>query len=717
LAHSQKKIVEANQLLLEIGCEELPPLFLDTLYHQGANFLANYLQPRGVDVEKSGVYLTPRRIVYFLQGIALNFEVLEQEVQGPPWHIAFDEKGKPTPAAKGFAKKLFRPLKDLYPKEMPKGKYLCGRVRWEGDLRSLLPSLLPDFILSLANHYPKRMRWGEEEISFLRPIHWILCLLDDYPLRFAVGSVKSGVKTRGHRFASSGWMTIRNPQDYFAKMVKANVALASPQTPTESLKFEYEYLSEGEAQFPEKFNVLPSEVVKTVIQTQMHCVPEFREDGTLTNRFLFTADGPKSASDMETIRRGYEKLAVARLTDALYFYEKDLKKPLVERVDDLKGILFLEGFGSLYEKIQRLKGLAPVVNSHLKNPADPEGIERSALLCRADQATRMVREITDLEGKMGKIYALKSGESPEVAQAVYESYLPKGAQDEVPKTLPGIVLSLADKIDNLLCYFSTEMRPTGTSDPLGFRRNALGILRILDENKLDFPLRRCMENCAIKAQIGKDKISEIRDFFHQRFENYIREFAPFHGREYEFGNHPEDVYSGALLPEHFEHDVVQAALAYSFENPYSAILLSIFLQVLKNRFLEGYRSRFGSLVRVGVRIHNIYLQGLSFGVKPELNLAIDTEPGVHQIYGIYQSLSKGLQEFQNAPLSLNAYYHFYERYFTSVVFQTLDNFFDRVLVMHSEAGIRANRIALLGLIDRCFQVFGDLTKIVIEKYE
>ncbi len=734
MVQSRKKVVEASELLLEIGCEELPPLFLRELYHNGTNFLADYLQPKGVKVGKSDVYLTSRRIVYLLQGLTLDLEILEQEIQGPPWHIAFDEKGKPTVAAKGFAKKLGRPLKNLYSKNTLKGKYLCGKVRWKGDLRTLFQSALPDFILSLAGLYPRRMRWGEEQISFLRPIHWILCLLDEYPLRFTVGSVRSGVRTRGHRYASPGWISIRNPQDYFVKIKKSDVMLASPSDDsqdagirlslqgektgrwwdwTESLQFEYEYPSVAEAQFPEKFNVLPSEVVRMVIQKQMHCVPELKGDETLTNRFTFIADGPKSDADLKIIRKGYEKLAVARLTDALYFYEKDLKKPLAERVDDLRGILFLEGFGSLYDKTQRLKQLANVVNQHLKEPVHAEILERAGQLCRADQATYMVREITDLEGVMGKIYALKSGESPEISQAVWESYLPKGALDRVPKTTPGIVLSLADKIDNLLCYFSTDIRPSGTRDPLGFRRNVMGILRILDENRMDFPLRKCLENCSATVQIGANKIPEIKFFFNQRLENYLRESAPPH--RYNFGKYPGE-YQGALHANQLEHDVVQAALAHGFENPYYAIRSGVFLQVLKNSFLKGNMPLFGNLVRVGVRIHNIYLQGLSFDVVPSLDLAYDRDFYVHKVYQIYQSLNEERQKFLKCSPDDDSFYRYFCA-FTSDRLQMMDTFFDKVLVMHEDPRIRSNRIALLGLLDECFQAFGDLTKIVIEKYE
>ncbi len=687
-----------STLLVELGVEDLPPGFQLRIIQSGEEIKESLLR-KGVKWNQCRIFVTPRRIVLWAEGMGLNREILEREVIGPPYHQAFDEGGKPTIAAQKFAEKLGRSAKELYVVEQESRQYLAGRVRFSLSLSQHLSRILPDWILSLNEFYEKRMKWGKETFSFVRPIRWILALLDDRIIPVQLGSLRASRYTFTHYYSDRKKVRLSTISDYFRyvplevldiekRREKVLRQLSHPVREYQEVDCTYELPGWGIGHFSQEFLRLPREVIEAVIVKQLRCYPLYASDGSLLPRFLFTVDRQPGEWNVGEVQKGYEAVANARLTDALYFYENDTRIPFHQRVESLKGIQFLQGMGSYYEKITRLEWMMRNFNWHQSIAGvSEEVLLEASRLCRADQTTQMVREFTNLEGIMGKIYLLDEQTSchlsgairQKVASAIYESYLPRGANEPIPVTLEGIVLSLADKLDSLLAFSFSGYRPTGGKDPLGARRFAAHILRIVFHTGADLFLRDMLNKTA--QSLWQKPLDEtfFRSLFEERGENFSREQIA-----------------------DWNYDIFAICRPYLFLRPQYFFCLQKFLISRTGKRLSEY-------ARIATRVHNLACEAQNtLSLKPENFVEPEEIEVFHQVVLPWEEWINRKQRAGIFPAEEQVWDEWLGEVSEERV-ALLDRFFDRVLVMHPDERLRKNRLALLQHLDQCLQILGDMS--------
>lgn len=685
----------AQELLLEIGTEEIPARFIPPALEEMAASFRKLLDAERIGVGDILTYGTPRRLALVAREVAEGQAEFETEEIGPPKAVAFDAAGKPTPAAQGFAKKQGVAVSDLIEVDTPRGVYLAIKKSTTGrPTAELLPELLPGFILGLS--FPKSMHWGTETITFARPIHWILARHGGAVVTFTLGDVTSGGATRGHRFLAPQAVEVTDGQAYVAALKAASVmvdpaarralleqeltqAAAGVQgevVPNPGLleenTFLVEYPSVVVGTFEEKFLALPDEVLITSMREHQRYFSLRGPDGRLLPHFI--AVNNTLTRDPNVVRQGHERVIRARLSDAMFFYQDDAKVPLASRVDALKGVMFHSLLGTSYEKMERFRELAAALAAQLA-PELTDQVKRAATLCKADITTEMVGEFPSLQGVMGRQYAKLSGEPPEVAEALFTHYLPRHADDDLPPDKVGALVSLADRLDTICGCFGVGLSPTGTADPYGLRRHALAVIRIVRSQELHLDLAATV---AAALELLKGKISrgiaetaqEVLDFFQTRLQHL-------------------------LLTEGFEHETIAAVLAAGWRDVVDA--------ADKVRALHEVRQspEFPSLALAFKRVINI-AQGAEAG---EVNPAL-FEHGEENI--LYQS-AKLMEEQVAQALE--------QRYYPGVCCALaglkvpVDGFFDKVLVMAEDPNLRRNRLALLVRISQTFLKMADFSKI------
>lgn len=531
-----------KNFLLEIGVEELPPSFLEPALVQLKAWAEDFLP--GV---KATALATPRRLVLFLEGLPL---FRKETVFGPPLNRARDETGGWNRQAAGFARSRGKAAAALKV-ESKNGKECCAltiRRRTATDLAGEITSLLGRL------SFPKSMRWlTGDPFRFGRPVRWLLCLFGSEVLPVETAGLRAGRETRGLRFFSPRRLEVpRADLKEFKKLLRDNFVLIDPAERRKKIEegllrrlrrhrpevgrgdIDPELLAEvaGLVEYPRvirggfdpRFLSLPAAVLTTVMKVYQRSFPIFLREGQLTPEFLLVANGPfKKTAE---IRKNNEKVLRARLADAEFFWKEDLARPLAQRVDELEGIIFYRGLGSYRDKTRRLVPLSGEIARRLGSSADEvKTAERAALLSRADLTTAMVREFTDLQGVMGREYARLQGEGEGVARAIGEQYLPRRVEDAPPQSRPGIALALADRLDTLAAFFSAGFSPTGSSDPYGVRRQALGVVRILVERSLSLPLSELVAAAVSGLAMPGGKAAElggsIIDFLRVRLEAYL----------------------------------------------------------------------------------------------------------------------------------------------------------------------------------------------------
>ncbi|MHA2617782.1 MAG: glycine--tRNA ligase subunit beta [bacterium JZ-2024 1] len=692
---------EHNEFLLEVGVEDLPPAFQLRLIQEEED-RKERLRNKGVRWDRCRIYVTPRRIVLHAEKIQLDPNILEREITGPPLQQARDEKGNWTLAAHKFAEKLHRRIHELYTVRKNDREFLAGKVKFTLSLKQHLAQIVPEWILSLNELYEKRMRWGEENFSFIRPIRWILALLNSQIVPFSLGSLHSNRFTFTHFY--SGFKKVRIPActDYFRyvpleildiQKKREFVLQQIPHVTREfrEVDFTYELPGWGFASFPSDFLSLPPEVIEAVISKQLRCYPLYDEKGKLLPRFLFTVDHKEGDWNREEVQKGYEAVANARLTDALYFYHTDIQIPFHQRKEQLKGIQFLQGMGSYFDKTLRLEWMIQHLPWTEHIPAlNLEILSEAVSLCRADQTTQMVREFTDLEGIIGRAYLenpktpchLTENIRPHVARVIFESYLPRGSEDVLPQTLEGSVLSVADKMDSLLAFFFSGYKPSGTKDPLGARRLAAHILRIIFSNSLPIPLQDFLQKTA--EGIWKKQVDErfFQEIFEERAEHLSREGI-----------------SG------WNYDIFLICKKYLFPHPLYFYRLQKFLIQKRGPQLSEY-------ARIATRVHNLACEAPPSLSSQELKKEIFAEPEEENVYSsVLLAWEKWRAERQPYSIlfPLEKFWEDWLHQVTPERIALLDRFFDRVLVMHPDEKIRFNRLILLKRLDDCLQILGDMS--------
>lgn len=539
-----------ESLLLEIGCEELPAGFilpalaeLEGLARAG---LAEARLRHGA-LRATG---TPRRLALLVEGLADRQEDLEREVVGPAVRVAFDSSGQPTNAARGFAKGAGIPVESLGRTSTPKGEYLLARVLDRGrPAAEVLPGLLSDWALGL--HFPRTMRW-EGAARFARPVRWIIALLGRSLLPLEVFGIAAGRKSRGHRTIAPDWFDVAGPSEY-AEALRERGVIVDPAARREAIAAELARVSKtlsgrpvedpelidevsNLVEWPEavvgsfdpKYLKLPRAVVVTAMRAHQRYFAVEGSDGSLLPHFVMIRSGRGEGA--ERIRRGTELVLRARLEDARFYWENDLKGGLEAKIPGLKGIVWHERLGTIYDRTQRISDLAQELARTL-SPASRATVARAAQLCKADLASEMVRsgkEFASLQGLIGAEYAAASGEPAAVVQAIREHYRPEGPSDPIPATTEGRLLALADKIEAIVGGFRAGLEVTGSQDPYGLRRAGNGIVRILIEAgwRLDVLAgAKWLEGIYDKAGIGKPATWGLPQFWAQRIESALAELG------------------------------------------------------------------------------------------------------------------------------------------------------------------------------------------------
>ncbi|RLJ71014.1 glycyl-tRNA synthetase beta chain [Hydrogenivirga caldilitoris] len=664
-----------GDLLIEIGTEELPSSVIVPALDFFKGKFSEILGREDIDT-----YGTPRRLVFHIKDFTDTKEVKEELVFGPPWAVAFDGEGKPTKALEGFLNRYGVGPERIVKERKGKGEYAALRIIHEE--KSRLERLKEEFEeLLLSVPFPKRMRWtSSKKITFSRPVRWILALHGDRVVELRFGELSSGNKTKGHRFLSKGWIEVRKAEDYFHLMEdnfvipsldrrkelilkgikeEAKKLGAEPKYPDGLLDevanlVEYPFVVTGG--FEEKYLELPEMVIITVAAHHQRFFCLSRE-GKLINRFIGISNNtPKT----DLIKKGYEKVLRARLEDALFFYREDLRTPLEELVPALKNVLIHPKIGTVLEKVERLKRISKELCRKLGcDKATERRVERAALLSKADLLTEMVKELDELQGYMGYVYALKHGEDEEVAKALYEQYKPKGVEDTVPQTLTGAILSLSDKIDDLISFFSAGEIPKGSSDPFGLRRAAFGVFRILEDKGWDIDLR---EFFPLYPEVKNTE--ELERFLAQRLESYL---------------------------ERYGYDIIRAVLkAESPFKPYSVMKKVKELSRVRNTeafvdIYEGYRR----VVKI------LPKEWENFEVNEEL---------LKEAQEI--NLWREVRELEGRDFTLEE---------LAGLRKPIDELFDNVLIMDKDENIRNNRLSLLNRVKRLFNRYADLSEVVLQE--
>jgi glycyl-tRNA synthetase beta chain len=685
-----------KELLLEIGAEEIPAGFVPQALIDLEKIAQRELEASRVDCDGIKTLGTPRRLVLAIEAVSEKQRDEESKKIGPSKQAAFDAKGNPTKAALGFAKGQSVPVESLTLVQTEKGEYVCAMRKEQGrPTVELLAAFLPKWILSIP--FQKSMRWADVPIRFARPIHWIVALFGGEVVPFEVGNIRSGNITYGHRFMHSGPIPVKDFQSYLQRtreaftivdpmerkrrveeeMIREGARVSGRILNDEDLLDEVNFLVEYPVAlcgtFDKKFLSLPREILIHSMKEHQRYFPVADNHGKLLPHFVCISNiHPKNR---EVVVKGNEKVLRARLSDAAFFFEDDLKIPLDSRVEQLKKVVFQAKLGTSHEKMVRFKQLALWMVQRI-DPQLREAVERASHLCKADLVTGMVGEFPKLQGVVGKEYARLSKERPEVSEAIYEHYLPGFAGDRLPSGPVGDIVSIADKMDTIVGCFGVGLVPTGTADPFGLRRQALGIIRIIVEKKYPFSLRELIEESEkqLKEKMERtveDVRNDVLDFFRVRYQNF-------------------------LLDRKFPFDVTEAVLSVSFDE-----LLDVQGRIDALKKAREWKD-FESIVIAFKRAMNI-LKGAP--PKGEIALSLLAESAEQNLY---QSFLKAKEKIDSLLKKRD--------YPTALLEMTrmkkpIDDFFDGVMVMVEDEKIRNNRLALLDKIGKLFLRIADFSKL------
>lgn len=679
----------AKDLLFEIGAEEIPAGFMPNILGQLKQLAETKLNDAHLPFESIATYGTPRRLALIVKGLADTSAEISERHKGPSASIAYDADGNATKAAIGFARGKGLDVADLVVED----GYIYAETKTAGvPAKDIVTDMLPQLITGL--NFPKSMHWGNLDAKFVRPVRWVVALLDEEVIPVEFATVKSGNVTRGHRFLGADEITIKNAASY-VDTLKENFVMVDQDARREliskqlhdiaasknasivwddDLLEEINYLVEWPTAlcggFEESYLALPDAAIITPMKDHQRYFPLVDQDGKLLPMFLTVRNG--SDHSIEVVQAGNERVLRARLDDAKFFFNEDRKKPLIDRQDGLTKIVFQEGLGNLADKTERLLKLGRVFGEECGLHEDAAVVlERATELAKTDLTTGMVTEFTELQGVMGKEYALLDGESPEVAEAIFEQYLPRFAGDVLPQTEAGKVLSIIDKVDNIVATFSRGLIPTGSQDPYALRRQTIGILNILLGSEWNISLRpifkASMELLNVPAEKQDELLGQVEEFFTLRLKNiFIDREVPHHVID--------------LLLSNNELSVADA------EGLVNALLA--------NRIDENVE-----LVQAYTRMYNLVKDVEYTGVNSDL-LKEDAEKA------LFEAASKA-SEASLAAWEANDYAAVVAVPATLV--PAINKFFEDVMVMDKDEAIKANRLQLVRLAYNVMAIIGDIS--------
>ena len=662
-----------SKYLLEVGVEELPYKFIPMAISQLKTGFETFLENNNVKFGRVNVMATPRRLAVIIEDIASSQPDSEKVVKGPIASVAFDENKNLTKAGEGFAKKNGIGTDELYVED----NYVYAKISVKGkNTKDLLQENVPVIFSKLQG--PHFMRWGNNDVKFSRPIRWVLSILDGEEVKIRIIDKDSSNLTNGHRFSKQN-IVINNPDEYVEKLRDAKVIVDQEERKAKILEltkieadklnavtkisddlldevtFICEYPVAVTCSFDEAYLTIPQEVAVTVMETHQRYFALYQKDGKLINKFVTITN--YIGNEFENIKAGNLRVIKARLDDAVFFFNEDTKKPLEAYVENLKGMTFQKGMGSVYDKTQRIIKLSDKI-AHSLGVSKPS-IKRTAELCKADLATNLVFEFTELQGFIGADYARVAGEAPEVCEGIKEHYFPLNADSETAKSIEGQIVGIADKIDTICAVFVSGKKPTGSSDPLGVRRSALGIIKTVLEHNLKLDLSKLIDETLELLPVKADAKKDIEEFFVQR-------------------------------------------LIIFLNNEYSKNVLEACAEINPCKDLCDYLKRVKA-VSSGVdeklaENANRVLRILKDEVKQDVNEALFKEPAEKDLYKAVQSLN------------FNGDYKEYLESLTAVN-PVVTKFFDDVLVMDKDEEIKNNRLALLNSLKNKYIILTDFSKL------
>ena len=679
----------AKDLLFEIGAEEIPAGFMPNILGQLKQLAETKLNDAHLPFESIETYGTPRRLALIVKGIADTSAEISERHKGPSASIAYDADGNATKAAIGFARGKGLDVADLVVED----GYIYAETKTAGvPAKDIVSEMLPQLITGL--NFPKSMHWGDLDAKFVRPVRWLVALLDEEVIPVEFATVQSGNVSRGHRFLGADEITIKNAASY-VDTLKENFVMVDQDARREliskqlhdmaasknasivwddDLLEEINYLVEWPTAlcggFEESYLALPDAAIITPMKDHQRYFPLVGQDGKLLPMFLTVRNG--SDHSIEVVQAGNERVLRARLDDAKFFFNEDRKKPLIDRQDGLTKIVFQEGLGNLADKTERLLKLGRVFGEECGLHEDAAVVlERATELAKTDLTTGMVTEFTELQGVMGKEYALLDGESPEVAEAIFEQYLPRFAGDVLPQTEAGKVLSIIDKVDNIVATFSRGLIPTGSQDPYALRRQTIGILNILLGSDWNISLRPIFKASMELLNVASDKqeelLNQVEEFFTLRLKNIFL--------DREVPHHVID-----LLLSNNELSVADA------EGLVNALLA--------NRIDENVE-----LVQAYTRMYNLVKDVEYTGVNSDL-LKEDAEKALFEAASKASEASLAAWEAGDYAAVVAV---------PATLVPTINQFFEDVMVMDKDEAIKANRLQLVRLAYSVMAIIGDIS--------
>ena len=661
-----------SKYLLEVGTEELPYKFIPSAIEQLNKGFTTFLNDNKVKFSDVKVYATPRRLAVIVDGLENKTEDEEKIVKGPIAKVAFDEAGNLTKAGEGFARKNNLSKEDLYIED----NYVHAKIVIKGKpIAELLQENVPSIFMKLqGSHF---MRWGYNDEKFSRPIKWIVSILDGNEVKIKIIDKESSNHSRGHRFSTQD-ILIKHPDNYVEEMKKAHVIVDQAERKQiivekakeeaaklgavpyytddllEEVTFITEYPVPAVCEFDPVYLDIPEEVTVTVMAVHQRYFA-LHKDGKLINKFITMTN--YIGDEFKNIKAGNVRVIKARLDDAVFFFKEDTKKPLVDYVEALKGVTFQKGMGTMFDKTQRLIKLSNAIAGDLNVPT--KDVERTALLCKADLTTNLVFEFTELQGFIGADYARVSKEDDKVVQGIKEHYFPLNAESETAKGIEGQIVGIADKIDTVCAVFAAGKKPTGSSDPLGVRRAALGVIKTILDGELKIDVDKYIKEALKLLPIQRDCADEVNEFFVQRMIIF--------------------------LADKYNKNVLEAC---SKKNPLKDIADYVQkVQVVSEMNSPQLNENANRVIRI-----------LKDSTGENVNEKYFVEPIEKILYNAINNIDENVNynKYLEELESLNS---------------TVSKFFEDVLVMDKDENVKNNRIALLSLLKGKYEHLTDFSKI------
>ncbi len=689
-------------LLVEIGTEELPPKALRGLMDGFADQLGAAIDDARLAHGPVHAYASPRRLAVLVENLERAQEDREVQLKGPPVSVALDKSGKPTAAGFKFALKCAVDFSKVGRIKTDKGEWLAYSSIEKGQAAAgLLPALIEKALAALP--IPRRMRWGAGSAEFVRPVHWIVLLHGKDIVAGTVMGIETGRHSQGHRFLASGAVTIRQPADYLGSLEKNGHVIADFERRRELVRTGVEAAAheaggivvDGESlydevaslvewpvpmlgRFDEAFLLLPREVVISTLTRHQRYFPVANSAGDLLA--LFVAVANLESRQPDKVRAGNERVIRPRLADAAFFWDNDRRKSLASKLESLRDVVYQKGLGSLYDKSVRIASIVTWIAA--QRGVDAASAERAAMLCKCDLLTGMVGEFPDLQGVMGRYYAGSDGEQPSVADAIGEHYRPRHAGDDLPATPDGRILALADKIDSLAGIFVIGKKPSGNRDPCALRRAALAVIRIIIECGLDVDLKTLIAEAVAAQPPGKTEAEELRAELYTFITDRLRRY----------------------LLDRDDNLATETFDAVLGRRPSSLVDFELRVQAVQ-AFLELDEA--ASLAAANKRIANILRQADETGqggnndVKKKL-LTEPAEIALHEALGKAGTVVQPLLDARKYADVLRT---------LAGLREPVDKFFDDVLVMADDKGIKKNRLALLGKLRALFLDVADISRL------